>query len=367
MIKVLEILPPRLTAAQKAGIDTVIARYRAVAESTEASDRATTERLIEVLYAEAGLPRPAILWYDDPIGMTFEAVSDTASGDSIADILDQPMIDDGSRFSTTRIYRAVHARVQPKVGPLDGFSHVTLGSGVRRWRRGSGILTQLRGLVDDHGPFALPQDRTRYKLLWTHVMSTTAKLAIAHLVFGQEVSVTTKCMMQLVLSCGPILPHESVCRVSERPLAIKRDADGLLHCDDGPAVVYRSQLVFYYWHGVSVLEHLLVPAATITLAMIEKEPLPLYQRILIERMGAERFAREGAAERVSEDETGTLWRKRIREHVWSAVEVVNGTPEPDGSYRHYWLQVPANVTTARQAVAWTYGLRARDYVVAVRT
>ena len=42
--------------------------------------------------------------------------------------------------------------------------------------------------------------------------------------------------------------------------------------------------------------------------------------------------------------------------AWAAVDVTNGSPEPDGTYKHYFLQVPATVRTAREGVAWTYGL-----------
>ncbi len=56
------------------------------------------------------------------------------------------------------------------------------------------------------------------------------------------------------------------------------------------------------------------------------------------------------------------WRKQwLGFDAWAAVEVVNATPEPDGTRRHFFLQVPANIRTAREAVAWTYGLRAEAY------
>jgi hypothetical protein len=44
-----------------------------------------------------------------------------------------------------------------------------------------------------------------------------------------------------------------------------------------------------------------------------------------------------------------------------AVEVLNSTPEADGSRRSYFLRVPPGVRTCRAAVAWTFGMRARDY------
>jgi hypothetical protein len=41
--------------------------------------------------------------------------------------------------------------------------------------------------------------------------------------------------------------------------------------------------------------------------------------------------------------------------------VINATPEPDGTRKHFFLQVPAHLPTAREAVAWTYGMRADAY------
>jgi hypothetical protein len=38
------------------------------------------------------------------------------------------------------------------------------------------------------------------------------------------------------------------------------------------------------------------------------------------------------------------------------VRVDNSTPEPDGSRKPYWLRVPPTVQSAREAVAWTFGV-----------
>jgi hypothetical protein len=67
-----------------------------------------------------------------------------------------------------------------------------------------------------------------------------------------------------------------------------------------------------------------------------------------------------------EDPTGRLWslnpaRRLPQPGDLKMVEVVNGTAEPDGSRKTYWLNVPPHVETARQAVAWTYGLEPEDY------
>jgi hypothetical protein len=43
------------------------------------------------------------------------------------------------------------------------------------------------------------------------------------------------------------------------------------------------------------------------------------------------------------------------------VEVLNSTPEPDGTRKTYFLRVPPNLRTAREAVAWTFGLAGSQY------
>ena len=67
--------------------------------------------------------------------------------------------------------------------------------------------------------------------------------------------------------------------------------------------------------------------------------------------------------RFADDRAGTLWRKQWGDwwNAWAAVEVVNGTPEPDGTMKHYFLQVPPEIRTPTEAVAWTYGMSAERY------
>lgn len=43
------------------------------------------------------------------------------------------------------------------------------------------------------------------------------------------------------------------------------------------------------------------------------------------------------------------------------VEVINSTPEPDGTSHTYWLRVPPTTRTAKEGVAWTFGLHADVY------
>jgi hypothetical protein len=47
--------------------------------------------------------------------------------------------------------------------------------------------------------------------------------------------------------------------------------------------------------------------------------------------------------------------------------VINSTPEPDGRFKRYWLRVPPDTKTAHEAVAWTFGVPAKDYSPTVET
>jgi hypothetical protein len=92
---------------------------------------------------------------------------------------------------------------------------------------------------------------------------------------------------------------------------------------------------------------------------------------LVERFGEERLVREGGAELLDSNVVGRLWRRRIdveptrwgprREEPVVMVEVKNSTPEPDGTRKTYFLRVPPNLRTAREAVAWTFGLAGSEY------
>ena len=48
-------------------------------------------------------------------------------------------------------------------------------------------------------------------------------------------------------------------------------------------------------------------------------------------------------------------------------KVVNATPEPDGSFKDYFLRVPPAMERARQAVAWTFRMQEMEYNPCVQT
>ncbi|MEX1336108.1 MAG: DUF6745 domain-containing protein [Candidatus Limnocylindrales bacterium] len=180
-------------------------------------------------------------------------------------------------------------------------------------------------------------------------------------------------MAELRRSAGPVLAFDRAFHVLDRPLALRTDAEMRLHCEDGPVVAYPDGSEVWALGGVVVSRDVVLHPERISVADIEREPNAEVRRVLVERFGAERLLREGGAELVDEDATGKLWRWQPAQAVGRRsepivmVEVVNSTAEPDGSFRSYFLRVPPDVTTAPQAVAWTFHLRADEYRPAQQT
>lgn len=180
--------------------------------------------------------------------------------------------------------------------------------------------------------------------------------------------------LELARSAGPWWALEGLAIVSERPLTLRRDDRGRPHAADGPAIAWRDGLRVFAWHGVDVPSWVVMQPEEITVRRIDEEKNVEVRRVLVERFGEERLVREGGSVLVHEDATGRLWRRdaerrppgmgswwRPRDEPIVMVAVVNATPEPDGSRKTYFLRVPPTVTTAREAVAWTFGLGAAEY------
>ncbi len=148
------------------------------------------------------------------------------------------------------------------------------------------------------------------------------------------------------------------------------DTDGRLHNWDGrPAAEWPNGKGLYFWHGVEMTESAgrdpdaVTPSRVLGWTNVER------RRVAIERIGLQCFMTSVGAQVVQEDDYGRLWRteREIDGEHFVAVEVVNSTPEPDGSYKRYFLRVPPATRTARRGVAWSFGLTRKVYAPAVES
>jgi hypothetical protein len=182
-------------------------------------------------------------------------------------------------------------------------------------------------------------------------------------------------LWELAQSAGWALPHQNICWVSERHHVLLRDDRGRLHCESGPAVAYPDGWAIYAVHGVRVPRYVIEHPRQIDIARIDAVKNAEVRRVMIDRYrhgeevsGSAAFMRD-AGERLDHDERfGTLWRRNVPgDEPIVMIEVINSTREPDGRRKRYWLRVPPNMTTAHEAVAWSFNVPAKDYAPKVET
>lgn len=161
---------------------------------------------------------------------------------------------------------------------------------------------------------------------------------------------------------------DKVCIVTYRPRMILIDQQERLHNDHGPAVEYNDGWCIYARKGSFVPERVIRFAHRKSLADIEREQNIEIRRHLIEVYGVEQYLKDAEAVKIDQDSCGVLYRKDfLLDEPLKMVKVLNSTPEPDGSQRYYYLRVPPNVETAREAVAWTFFMTADEYDPDVET
>ena len=184
---------------------------------------------------------------------------------------------------------------------------------------------------------------------------------------------------------GPRYVHKTFCIISDRPEILTVDDRNRPHNDTGPFCRWRDGSALYAVHGVRVPAWVIEHPDAITTEKIIAEPNSEIQRVMIERMGWDRYIAAVSAEVIDHDEArGTLIRTTNGELV---VRVINRSPEPDGSFRNYILPVadnceplpdPSNPNgqlgapqelTALNAVASTFGMTGKEYerIVGIET
>ncbi len=147
----------------------------------------------------------------------------------------------------------------------------------------------------------------------------------------------------------------------------------VLHSLRSPAVNFpQDPASNQFWiRGVRVPRFVVETPERITRAHILAARTRDLRQTLIDQYGLLRYSLERGFKQVDHNEKfgATLYVKggnrgrygniTIRECV---VDLINSTPEPDGTQRHFARRVPSTMRNAHQAVAWTFGFdRASDY------
>lgn len=153
----------------------------------------------------------------------------------------------------------------------------------------------------------------------------------------------------LVKSCGWTWWHTDVLVIGDRPVHINRDAQGRLHSLTGPSIAYRDGWALHHVHGVAVPEYIVERPQEITCGKIDAERNAEVRRVMLERFGVERYMRESDATVIAEiPDThpiiGLRGARLIKREIPDdepivTLDVMNSSPEPDGSFRRYMLRI----------------------------
>jgi hypothetical protein len=358
-----------LSQEQRAELSVYGTRWNALRQATAPPDYAGARASVEKAYAAAGLAPPReVLWEQTPAALAVAwARGRSTAGDSVRTLI----VDAVRRRAELAVDRAVSLSVRMALASEPGLSRLPafcVSIDEAMLRLGERALPVLPTRLADF--FLRRRPRASFASSGFSFQSAAwlGALQYLHDVCGLTRQTGSLAgLWELAASACWMAPHQDACWLLPRPTLIRRDAGGRLHAADAPALRFGTDCEVYAWKGILVPARLIERPELIDVRAIETAHDPQIRRCMIDIMTPQRFVEAGGAYRAMEDETGILWRQRWRWEAWAAVEVVNGTPEPDGTYKRYFLQVPPTVRTPREAVAWTYGLSERQYRPAVRT
>jgi hypothetical protein len=358
-----------LSEAQLGQLPVYGTRWDALRSASSPPDHSGVANWVRNAYAAGGVPAPAeIIWERGPAELAVAwAKRRRTAGDNVRAL----MIDAVRRKAEATADRAISLPVRMALATEPGLSRTaefcaSIDEAVLRYA--DRILPALRVRLSDfvlrrRNPLSF--GASGFSFLSAPWLGSMEYL---HDVCGlRRQTEALAGLWQVARHASWIVPHAHVCWLMERPELIRQDATGRLHAPDGPALRYGDGSKVYAWKGILVPARLIEQRDSIDVRSVEAAHDPQIRRCMIDILTPQRFIEQGGAYRVAQDDTGILWRQRWRWEAWAAVEVINGTPEPDGTFKHYFLQVPPTVRTPREAVAWTYGLSERNYRPTVRT
>ena len=171
---------------------------------------------------------------------------------------------------------------------------------------------------------------------------------------GLECTEPLRGLWEIAESCGWWAPYRGVAILQERHCVLRRDPEGRIHCEDGPAIAYPDGWSIYAWHGTRVPEEWITkrdqldPATALTWENIEQ------RRAAAEIIGWARVLDQLDARVIQTDPDPTVGQLL-------EVDLPDAGRERFlkvrcGTGRIFCLPVPPEMQTALQANAWTYGV-----------
>ncbi|MBU2670872.1 hypothetical protein KOI35_45960 [Actinoplanes bogorensis] len=381
----------RLTAEQETMAAAVEDQWLAAALETTPADRPAAEAGVREAYRLAGRPEPEqIFWLGSPRAGAVAAAllaGAPAEGPAWVHEVHDALLTQGwsprpspggsvRRQVRTEPWAAARERVSTVLG-AEGWAQLGAAAGRRSWALVMDrVAGRLRLRLGEDLTADLPTDLAR-----------AARSRLLDAVYGQHDGVwlatfeaadrlqPDAALMTGLSGLAAVARHSGwwwagsqFAILTERPTSLSRDNVGRLHRGDGPAMAYPDGYALWAWRGMPIPTALAAELPTLTADRITAETNAELRRVMLEHFGYDRYLRGAGARALHQDETGTLWHLPLPgDEPLVMVEVVNATPEPDGTSRIYWLRVPPTTTTAREGVAWTFNLTADEYHPQIQT
>jgi len=313
------------------------------------TDRPGAEQGVRLAYQAAGLAPPQrVLWFGSPMAAARAVATLDNPGASV-----RPQV-------RTRAWATARQALMQELGATD-FARHWIATTRRPWQQlVDQIVTPLRNRLNAHfasegGELAQACQQALLDVILGHHDA-------AWLAAFDDSQTGLAGLRHVARSAGWWWAFENVAVLTDRYVEVHRDNLGRLHRGDGPALSYPDGYGIHSWRGMPIPAEVAAELATLTVQRIQAEDNAELRRVMLEHFGFERYLRESGATKQHADDYGTLWRVDIPgDEPLVMVEVINATAEPDGTWRTYFLRVPPDTSTAREGVAWTFGLSEQEY------
>jgi hypothetical protein len=341
----------KLTADQKARFNQYVIRYTKIGLCTDEADWETFENGVRECYRFAGLEPPkAFVRVESPIVLAFAA--------SIAAFVIADLRSPGNKKKA--VYSAVRSAVYSAVRSAVGSAvYSAVGSAVYSAVYSavdSAVGSAVDSAVDSAVYSAVGSNYYHYigGQFWVSWQGFTAFLReVCNLEFDSDIWDREKAYADAQTSAGWWWPHKDFVMVCNRPEFIKRDEQGRLHSDRSMSIRFRDGWGLWHWHGVEVTEQIILKPWQLTAKQALGEPNAEVRRVMVERIGMERFISEAGAKCIHQHEMGELFSIDLPDDPDRVLRSVRVTDPSTG--RIYFLRVPPSIQRADDAVAWTFG------------
>jgi hypothetical protein len=161
----------------------------------------------------------------------------------------------------------------------------------------------------------------------------------------------------LARSTGFWYPLDGICIMCDRPLS-RWDENRQLHSDAFPAIEFSDGWNLYFWHGIKVPERAIKNINSYSANEILAEKNSEVRRALMSLYGYERILPEMSAKLIDRHPNPMIgelygWKEKDGT-IKRVVKCLNGTLNPDGTQKWYYLAVPPEMEKVVQANKWTY-------------